>query len=139
MNPGTTVKTAAPVAAGTSNFLNKTISLFSHGYGDEDKPSVSYDVDQRSCKLDDQGNRLADQQCCRYADRCSRFSDRVSPMIHHKKKDEHSQAWSSLTDEYMNRKTGTLNKKGGDDLNDRYKIKEKFRDEIINFVGDKTR
>ena len=45
MNPGTTEKTAALVAAGTNKILNKTNSLFSHGYGDEDKPSVSYEVD----------------------------------------------------------------------------------------------
>ena len=51
MNPDTTVKTAALVAACTCNILNKTNSLFSHGYGDEDNPSVSY------------------------ADRFSRFSD----------------------------------------------------------------
>ena len=38
----------------------------------------------------------------------------------------------------MNKKTGTLNKKCRDDLNDLYKNNQKFRDEIINFVGDKT-
>ena len=49
MNLDTTVKTAALVAAGTSNILNKTNSLFSHGYYDENKLSVSYDVDQGTC------------------------------------------------------------------------------------------
>ena len=37
MSPYTTVKTAALVAAGTSNILNKTNTLLSHGYGEEDK------------------------------------------------------------------------------------------------------
>ena len=37
--------------------------------------------------------------------------------------------------EYMNEETGTLNKKGLDDLNDLYKNNQKFRDEVINFVG----
>ena len=40
--------------------------------------------------------------------------------------------------EYMNEETGTLNKKGLEDLNDLYKNIKKFRDEIINFVGDKA-
>ena len=39
---------------------------------------------------------------------------------------------------YRNKKTGTLTKKGRDDLNDRFKNKQKFRDEIINFFGDKA-
>ena len=42
---GTTVKTVALVEAGTNKIFNKTNSLFSHGYGDEDKPSVTYEVD----------------------------------------------------------------------------------------------
>ena len=39
--------------------------------------------------------------------------------------------------EYKNGETGTLNKKGFDDLNDLYKNIQKFRDQIINFVGVK--
>ena len=35
----------------------------------------------------------------------------------------------------MREETGTLNKKALDDLNDLYKNNQKFRDEIINFVG----
>ena len=38
----------------------------------------------------------------------------------------------------MNEETGTLNKNGLEDLNDLYKNIKKFRDEIINFVGDKA-
>ena len=34
----------------------------------------------------------------------------------------------------MNKETGTLNKKGRDDLNDLHKNNQKFRDQIINFL-----
>ena len=40
--------------------------------------------------------------------------------------------------EIMNDETGTLNKNGIDCLNDLYKYNQKFRDENINFVGDKA-
>ena len=36
----------------------------------------------------------------------------------------------------MVKKTGTSNKKGRDDLNIPFKYNKKFRDEIINFVGN---
>ena len=62
MNPDTTVKTAALVAAGTSNILNKTNSLFSHGYRDQDKSLVSCEVHHSSCKFVDQGTCFADQK-----------------------------------------------------------------------------
>ena len=100
MNSDTTVKTAALVAARTSKTFNKTNSLLSHGYGDED-----------------QGTCWADQQSCRYADHYNCLADRVSPlrdpasqMFHHMRKDEPSQGWTPFTDEYMNKKTGTSNK-----------------------------
>ena len=54
-------------------------------------------------------------------------------------RDKLSQGWTPMTDEYMNKKTGTLNKRGRDDLTDLYINNQKFRDGIINFVGDKTR
>ena len=38
----------------------------------------------------------------------------------------------------MNKMTGTLNKRGRDDLTNPNKNNQKFRDEIISFVGDKT-
>ena len=95
LNPDTTIQTAALVAAGTSNILSKTNSLISHDYGDKDQGTCL--ADQETC--------LADQQSCRYA-------DRVSPMFHHMRKDQPSQRWTPLTDEYMNKKTGTFNKTG---------------------------
>ena len=52
MNPDTTVKTAGIVAAGASNILNRTNSLFSHGYGDDDKDKGEEVGDQRSCFAD---------------------------------------------------------------------------------------
>ena len=41
-------------------------------------------------------------------------------------------------EEYIDEETEVLNKKGRDDLNDVYENKQKFRDEIINFIGDET-
>ena len=38
----------------------------------------------------------------------------------------------------MNEETGALNKTGLDDLHDLYKKIQKFRDEILNFVGVKA-
>ena len=38
----------------------------------------------------------------------------------------------------MNQEIGTLNKKVLDDSNDLYKDNQKFKNEIINFVGDKA-
>ena len=66
------------------------------------------------------------------------FADRVSPLIQHMRKDEPSQGWTQLTDEYMNKKTRTLNRKCRDDLNNLCKNNQKFRCEIINFVEDKA-
>ena len=76
ISPNTTVKTAALVAVGASNILNKTNTLINYGYG---TPS-----------------------------------------------------------EYMNEETGTLNKKSLEDLKDLYENNQKFRDEIMNFVGGKA-
>ena len=78
MTPDTTVKTAAYVAAHTSTMLNRTNTLFSHGYGDEDVESC-LTVRQTS------------------------FTDRVSPTIHHMRKDEPSRGWISFTDDYMSK------------------------------------
>ena len=107
MRPDSTVKTAALVAAGTNNILNRTNTLLNHGYGEKDE------VDQGTC----------------FTDRCSHFSDRVSPMFHHKKnclvKDDPcytNQWWTRFTDEYMNKKTNILIKKGRDDLNNLLQI-----------------
>ena len=124
MSPETTAKTAALVAAGTNNILNRTNTLFSHGYG---TPSMLHhgDEDVESC-LTGWETIFTDQQSCRYADRVSpirepasqmfhhqenSFADRVLPKIHHMRKDEPSQGWTPFKDEYMNKKTGTLNKK----------------------------
>ena len=38
----------------------------------------------------------------------------------------------------MDQNTGTLNKEGRGDLNDIYEKNQKFRNEIINLVGDKA-
>ena len=51
---------------------------------------------------------------------------------------ESCQGWTQFTDVYMNKKTGTLNKKNTDDLNNLYDNNKKFRDKIINFVGGKA-
>ena len=44
----------------------------------------------------------------------------------------------AIPEEYMDEETEALNKKGGDNLNDLYNNNQNFRDEIINFVGDKA-
>ena len=69
MSPDTTVKTVALVAASNSSILNRTNTLFSHGYG--------YD-EVESC----------------LSDRCSRFTDRVSPTIQHMREDQSSLGWT---------------------------------------------
>ena len=43
-----------------------------------------------------------------------------------------------IQEEYINEEDGTLNRKGQKYLNKVYEKKEEFRDEIINFVRDKT-
>ena len=49
-----------------------------------------------------------------------------------------SQRWSPFIDEYINKETGALNKKGRAHLNNLYMNNQKFKD-IINFVGDKAK
>ena len=65
-------------------------------------------------------NRGDDEVESSLLDRKTSFTDKISPTNQHKwqtawqmRKDEPSQ----MTDEYMNKKTGTSNKKGRDDLN----------------------
>ena len=41
-------------------------------------------------------------------------------------------------EEYIDEETETLNEISRDDLNELYKNSQKFRDEYINFVGDKA-
>ena len=100
MNPDTTVKTAGLVAAGARKILNRTNSLFSHGYGDVDKDKDEEVGDQRGCFADKQSPIYTDQQCPSYTDKYKL-----------NRKDKNGQGWTPFTDEYMNKKTGTLNKK----------------------------
>ena len=117
MSPDTTVKAAALVAASTSKKFNRTNTLFSHGYGDED---------QESCHYVDHGTCLADQQSCHYADQGICFANKVDQ--YNRLAEQYYQGWTQFTDEYINKKTGILNKKGRDDLKDLYKNNQKFRD-----------
>ena len=41
-------------------------------------------------------------------------------------------------EEYIDEETENLNEKGRDDLKDLYKNDQKYKDEIINFIGDET-
>ena len=41
-------------------------------------------------------------------------------------------------EEYIDEETQALSEKGRDDLKDLYKNNQKFREEVINIVGDKT-
>ena len=102
MNPDTAVKTAVLVAAGASIILNRTKSLFSHGYGDDDKDSDKDEEfgDQKSCFADKQSPSNTYQQSPSYTDKYTL-----------NEKDKSGQGWTAFTDEYMNKKSGTLNKK----------------------------
>ena len=119
----TTAKTAALVAAGTSIIFSRTNTLFNYVCGDG-TPSISEtasqmlhhgDEDVESCLTGRETSYEVDQRSC--------FTDGTSSVFHH---------------EYMNKKTGTLNKKGRDDLNNLYRNNQNFRDKVINFVGDKA-
>ena len=114
MSNDLTVKTAGLVTAGVSNILNRTNSIFSHCYGDDDK-----DRDTNKDKEDQE-------------DKESGFTIRLN------RRDKTSQRWTPLTVENMNKNIGNLNKNGRDDSNNLYKNNQKFRDEIINFAGDKA-
>ena len=98
MSPDTSVKTAGLVAPGASNILNRTNTLFNHGYGDDE-----VEVEDKE-------------------DKYNRVKEPDSEVNYNQmRKDEPSQGWAPFTDEYMNKKTGTLNKKGRYDSNDLYK------------------
>ena len=115
MSSDTSVKTAGLVAAGASNIFERTNTLFNHGYGDDE------------VELQDKEHKY------------NRFKEPDSEVkFNQMRKDDPSQGWTPFTDEYMNKKTSTLNKKARDDINDLYKKNQKFRDEIVNFVGDKA-
>ena len=117
MNPETTVKTAGLVAADASKKLNRTSSLFSYGYGDDynDKGKDEEVGVQRSCFADKQIPSYTDQQSPSYTDNYKL-----------NRKDKTSQGWTPLTDEYINKKTGTLHKRGRDDSINLYKNNQKF-------------
>ena len=123
MGPDTTLKTAAYVAMHKSTMLNRTNTLFSHGYGDDEVEGC----------LTRQETSLADS-----VSPIRIPASQIGAAVSRMRKDEPSQGWTPLTDEYINNKTGTLNKKGRDDLNNLYKNNQRFRDNIINFGGDKA-
>ena len=129
MNPDTTVKTAGLVAARASIILNRTKSLFSHGYGDDDKDSDKDEEfgDQKSCFADKQSPSYTDQQKPSYTDKYK-----------HNEKDKSGQGWTPFPDEYMNKKSGTIHRKNRGDINNLYKNNQKFRDKLIKIVGDKA-
>ena len=129
MNPDTTVKSAGLVAAGASIILHRTKSLFSHGYGDDDKDSdkdEEFGV-QKSCFADKQSPSYTDQQSPSYTDKYKL-----------NEKDKSGQGWTPFTDEYMNKKSGTLNKKSRGGINNLYKNNQKLRDKFIKIAGDKA-
>ena len=95
VGPDSSVKTAGFVAAGASNIINRTNLLFSLVYGDDNK-----DKDQRSCFADK--DKVKEGQ----EDKDSRFTIQLN------RKDKTNQGLTPLTDEYMIKKSGTLNKKG---------------------------
>ena len=71
----------------------------------------------------------------------SSISATASQMFHHFRhgdEEQRKQFIEKLQGEYINKETGILNKEGRRYLNRLYGNNDEFRDEIINFVRDKT-
>ena len=66
--------------------------------------------------------------------------DGTSSIYNHGTSSNHcaSPKYWAKQEDYMDEQNEALNKNGRDDLNDLYKNNQKFRDKIINFVGDKA-
>ena len=66
--------------------------------------------------------------------------NRASTLVNFgcREEERRKQFIEKLLGEYINKETGILNKEGRSYLNSLYGNNEEFRDEIINFVGDKT-
>ena len=66
--------------------------------------------------------------------------DGSQPSSQEYDQDEASSLYSNANQQevYIDEETEALNEKGRDVLKDLYIINQKFRDEVINFVGDKT-
>ena len=119
----TAVSTASNVAAHSSTMSNGTSTLFGQGYG---TPSMLHhgDEDVESC-LTGRETSFMDQGTC--------LADMISPNREpalQMRKDESSLGLTQFTDQYLNKKTGTLNKKGRDDLNNLNRNNQTFRDKI---------
>ena len=111
--PVTTVKTAGVVAMGASSMLNRASALVNYGYG-EDLQSMLENHEQSSLENHEQ-SLFAD-------DLRSSFANTIE----------------KLQEECIDEEMGTLNRKGQKYLNRLYVNKEEFREEIVNFVRDKT-
>ena len=117
MNPDTTVKTAGLVAPGANYIFVRTKSLFIHGYGDDDKDK------EKDEEVGDQRRFFADKKCPSYKNQQSPINTDKYKL---NRKDKAGQGWTPFTDKYMNKKT------------QKNKNNRKFRNKIINFVGDKA-
>ena len=111
--PDMTVKNAGLVAMGTSSMLSRASTLVNYGYG-EDLQSM----------LENQGQSPLhhDQGTCFADDLQSSFANTIE----------------KLQEEYIDEEMGTLNRWGQKYLNRLYVNKEEFREEIVNFIRDKT-
>ena len=110
--PDITVKYAGLVAMGASCMLSRAITLVNYGYG-EDLQSMLENHEQSS---------FADDLRSSFA---NTIRELVTPI-------------EKLQEEYIDEEMGTLSRRGQKYLNRLYGNKEELREEIINFVRDKT-
>ena len=109
-------RTAAQVTAHASHMLTRTGSLFNYAWGENGLPTML---------------RHGTSFILRHE---------LPPSYQEYEQDRASSLYSNSNqqEEYIDEDTEALNKKARYDLNDLYKNNQKFRDEIINFIGDET-
>ena len=125
LKPDPTVKTAARVASHASHLINRTGSLMNMGYG---TPSMFHNGEDLDQELDQEH---------KYGE--------VYTKSHEQKYHESSSVLGGIREEYIDQgspfvdeETKSLNRRGIAVLSDLYKNIQTFKDEIIDFIRDKT-
>ena len=132
IKPDTTVRTAEKVTAHASHMINRTGTLFNYAWGEDGLPPSYQEYGEASAKPFGvprtesvhgwTKSHEQDSNACQQEE----YIDQGSCL--------RNQGWSPFVDEDRE----ALNEKGRDDLKDLYTNNQNFRDEVINFVGDKT-
>ena len=144
--PDSIIKTVGAVAMSASNMLNRANTLVNVGYA-EDLPSsfpdsetwaksylgTSY-IDGETGIKPFMGNDYTDLRSD-YTDLGTSYTDLKNSLVNGERK--LVTPLEKLQEEYINEEMGILNRKGGKFLTRLYGNNEEFREEIINFVGDK--